>query len=77
MNLFDPTQDLEVVAGKLMENLGQQLLPLCDMSDQKTAENYWIFMRMQGSSIAAQLQAAFALSMLKRKAVEPSQVAPV
>lgn len=48
-----------------MENIGQEMLPLFDMTDAKTSEFYWVFMKMQGVAIAAQLKAAIDLGQLK------------
>jgi hypothetical protein len=68
MNTFNANQSCEEIGGHLMENLGEQLLPVIDMTDPKTADFYWAFMRLQGNAIAAQLNVAFGLGLLKRVA---------
>lgn len=65
MNTLTPQDPPEQIGDKLMENLGQQMLVLFDMTDERTSEFYWVFMKMQGVAIAAQLKAAIDLGQLK------------
>lgn len=51
---------------KLVEVLSQEIIKECDMTDEKTAAFYWAFVGMQVDGIAAQLESAFRMELMKR-----------
>lgn len=65
MNTFTPGDTIGALDGKIMENLGEQMLPLLDMTDDTTSKNYWALMAMFGASIAAQIEAAERVGLIK------------
>lgn len=65
MSNLTPQTDIMANGQALLENLGEQLFPLLDMTDQKTSDFYWTFVAMQSASILAALKQAEIAGALK------------
>lgn len=71
MNTFQPGENIDDIGQKLMENLSEQLLPLFDMTDSKTSNNYWALMAICGAGVAAQIKAASQQAQMVRLVAAP------
>lgn len=71
MTTLKPAIDIESNTQLLLEGLAELLIPLLDMTDQKTSEFYWIFVGMQSASILASMKAAASVRALKLAAPAP------
>lgn len=56
---------------KLLEVMSQEIIQECDMTDLKTSDFYWAFVKMQVDGIAAQLESAFDMELMKRAQKNP------